>query len=104
MGKEEDVIKALHVVSHPIRFRLLEKIGEKRKAHINALAQALGEERRLVSYHLLTLEEFGVVASRYVISEEQKSRGKALREYWLTEAGLAAYDAIKQAVSSVESR
>ena len=35
------------------------------------------------SYHLLTLEEYGFVSSKYEISEYPKSRGKAIRKYWV---------------------
>jgi repressor of nif and glnA expression len=42
-------------------------------------------ERRLVAYHLSTLEERGFVTSKYVISELDKSKGKALRVYTATD-------------------
>jgi len=52
--------------------------------HINEISKAMGEERRIVSYHLLTLEEYGFVNSKYEISENPKSKGRALRKYWVT--------------------
>jgi len=68
-----------------VRFRLLELLEEQPR-HINALASALGMERRLVSYHLLTLEDKGFVTSKYEISEEpKKAKGKALRMYTATD-------------------
>jgi hypothetical protein len=42
-------------------------------------------ERRLVTFHLLTLEECGFVKSKYEISELQNSTGKALRVYTATD-------------------
>jgi DNA-binding PadR family transcriptional regulator len=45
----------------------------------------MGEERHLVSYHLLTLEEYGFVSSKYEISEHPKSKGKALKIYQVTD-------------------
>jgi DNA-binding PadR family transcriptional regulator len=42
-------------------------------------------ERRLVTFHLLTLEERGFVKSRYEISEQPKLKGKALRVYTATD-------------------
>jgi DNA-binding transcriptional ArsR family regulator len=56
----------------PIRYRLLELLVEQPR-HINALSNALDMERRLVSYHLTTLEEHGFVTSKYVISEQEKT-------------------------------
>jgi predicted transcriptional regulator len=71
-----------HTLLHPIRFRIVELLAEK-PMHINEISKALGEERRLVSYHLHTLEEYGFVSSKYEISEHPKSRGKAIRKYWV---------------------
>jgi DNA-binding transcriptional ArsR family regulator len=81
---EDDLIRDAHVLLHPIRFRIVELLAEK-PLHINAISKAMGEERRLVSYHLLALEEAGFVASKYEISELPKSKGKAIRVYWVTD-------------------
>ncbi len=81
---EDQLVKEAHVLLHPIRFRIVELLVEN-PMHINLISKAMGEERRLVSYHLLTLEEFGFVNSRYEISEQPKSKGKAIRKYWVTD-------------------
>jgi DNA-binding transcriptional ArsR family regulator len=47
--------------------------------HISELSRAVSEERRLVAYHLKALEEPGFVKSKYQISEQQNSKGKAIR-------------------------
>jgi len=57
-----------------VRFRLLELLEEQPR-HINALASALGLERRLATYHLAALEERGFVTSKYEISEEPRAKG-----------------------------
>jgi DNA-binding transcriptional ArsR family regulator len=82
MKLEDRVVEDAYVLLHPLRFRIVELLAEK-PMHINEIAKALGEERRLVSYHLLTLEEYGFVLSKYEISEHPKLRGKALRKYWV---------------------
>ena len=79
---EPKLVEEAHVLLHPIRFRIVELLAEK-PMHINEIAKVMGEERRLVSYHLLTLEEYGFVSSKYEISEHPKSRGKAIRKYWV---------------------
>ena len=79
---EPKLVEEAHVLLHPIRFRIVELLAEK-PMHINEIAKALEEERRLVSYHLLTLEEYGFVSSKYEISDHPKSRGKAIRKYWV---------------------
>ncbi len=84
MEFDEELVADAHVLLHPIRFRIVKLLAQEPR-HINGISKALGEERRLVSYHLLTLEEFGFVESRYEISENPKSKGKAIRKYWTTD-------------------
>jgi DNA-binding transcriptional ArsR family regulator len=91
---EDRVVEEAHVLLHPIRFRIVELLKDK-PMHINGISKALGEERRLVSYHLLALEEYGFVNSKYEISEEPKSKGKAIRKYWVT-------DKVKDLVSKIK--
>ena len=84
MKLEEALVKEAHVLLYPIRFKIVELLVEK-PMHINAISKALGEERRLVSYHLIALEDCGFLNSKYEISENPKSKGKAIRKYWVTE-------------------
>jgi len=81
---EAELLENSHIFLHPVRYRLLELLEEQPR-HINALSSALGLERRLVAYHLMTLEERGFVTSRYEISEGPKAKGKALRVYTTTD-------------------
>ena len=80
---ESELVKEAHIILHPIRFRIVELLAE-RPMHISEISRMLEEERRLVSYHLDTLEEYGFVSSNYEISDHPKSRGKALRIYATT--------------------
>jgi DNA-binding transcriptional ArsR family regulator len=82
MKIEEGLVTDAHILLHPIRYRIVELLADK-PMHINEISKAMGEERRLVSYHLLTLEQYGFVSSKYEISEHPKSRGKAIRKYWV---------------------
>jgi len=82
MKVEDRLVDDAHILLHPIRYRIVELLAEK-PMHINEISKAMGEERRLVSYHLLTLEQYGFVSSKYEISEHPKSRGKAIRKYWV---------------------
>lgn len=94
MKIEDRLVEEAHVLLHPIRFRIVELLAEK-PMHINAISNALGEDRRLVSYHLLTLEEYGFLDSKYEISEEPKSKGKALKRYWVT-------DKVEEVISEIK--
>jgi len=71
---EAELLEDSHIFLYPVRFRLLELLAEQPR-HINALASALGMERRLVSYHLAILEDKGFVTSKYEISEEPRAKG-----------------------------
>ncbi len=83
MKIEDGLLKEVHVLLHPMRYKIVELLAEK-PMHINEMSKVLGEERRLVSYHLLTLEEYGFLNSNYEISEQPKSKGKAIRKYRVT--------------------
>jgi len=95
MKLEEKLVKDAHVLLHPIRFRILELLIEK-PLHISGISKAMEMERRLVSYHLLALEEYGFVNSKYEISEEKKSKGKAIRKYWVTDKVAKAISELKK--------
>jgi DNA-binding transcriptional ArsR family regulator len=81
---EGELLKDSHIFLHPERYRILELLAEK-PMHISELSRAMSEERRLVAYHLATLEERGFVKSKYQISELDKSKGKALKVYTVTD-------------------
>ncbi|HDS45486.1 MAG TPA: transcriptional regulator [Methanomicrobia archaeon] len=81
---EDQLVMDAHVLVHPMRFRIVELLREK-TMHINSISKALGEERRLVSYHLQILETYGFLSSKYEISEQDKSKGKAIRKFWVTD-------------------
>ena len=83
MAKEQ-LIEDAHMLMHPLRFRMVEVLQEK-PMHINAVSKAIKVERRLATYHLVALEEHGFVKSKYEISLEGKSKGKAIRVYWITD-------------------
>ena len=81
---KDELLEDAHTLLHPIRFRIVELLEEK-SMHINAISKALDEERRLVSYHLTVLEDSGFLTSKYEISNEKKSKGRALRIYKVTD-------------------
>jgi len=83
MKIEEDLVKEVYMLLHPMRYKIIALLNEK-PIHINEISKALNEERRLVSYHLRTLEEHGFLSSKYEISEQPKSKGKAIRKYMVT--------------------
>jgi len=95
MAIEDKLVKEAHVLVHPIRFRIVELLLEK-PMHINEISKALGEERRLVSYHLDLLEEYGFVNSKHELSDKPKLKGRAIRTYWVTNKVQEVINAIKK--------
>jgi predicted ArsR family transcriptional regulator len=95
MAIEDKLVKEAHVLVHPIRFRIVELLLKK-SMHINEISKALGEERRLVSYHLDLLEEYGFVNSKHELSTQPKLKGRAIRTYWVTDKVQEVINAIKK--------
>ncbi len=52
--------------------------------YIDEIAKEVSEDRRLISFHLSTLEDNGFVDSEFKVIKEPKSKGKAGRFYNLT--------------------
>jgi len=80
---EEATVEEAHLLLHPIRYKMVKLLTEN-PMHINAISDALGVDRRLTAYHLNILEEHRFLSSVHKISDEAKSRGKALRVYTVT--------------------
>jgi DNA-binding transcriptional ArsR family regulator len=70
----------VHTLLHPVRLAIVEQLA-KGPQYISALSNMLGMERRLVTYHLLTLESYGFVKSRREVSLTPGSLGKGLKIY-----------------------
>lgn len=97
MKNDDDLLKDIHVLLHPIRFRIVELLAEK-PMHINEISKVLGGERQLVSYHLLTLEECGFLSSDYEISNIGESKEKAIRKYRVTEKAEEVISELKRSL------
>lgn len=80
-----NVIEDAVIVLHPERLKLYRALKAAGKPlFINELADKTNAERRLVSYHLSTLEKHGFVTSEFKVIEPPHSKGKAGRFYQLT--------------------
>ncbi|MBC8274657.1 MAG: winged helix-turn-helix transcriptional regulator [Chloroflexi bacterium] len=76
----ERAIEMAHVIIEPTRLKILQTLigGSK---YIGKIAEAIGEDRSTVSYHLGVLEKNDFVSSEYHIIREPKSSGVAARVY-----------------------
>lgn len=81
----EKTIKEGTVMLHPIRWKILIGLEKKGKEmYIDPIADMVGADRRLVSFHLTTLEEHGFLESEFKVVKKPESKGKAGRFYKLT--------------------
>ena len=82
---KEQIIRDSLIMLHPIRWKILMLLQEKNsEMYIDQIADMIQENRRLVSFHLGTLEEQGFLESAFKIIKEPKSKGKAGRYFRLT--------------------
>lgn len=88
-------LEEAQLLMDPIRFRIAELLAE-RPMHINEMSRVMEIERRFLTYHLNVLERCGFVSSKYVISDQRKSKGKALRVFEVTTKALKLIEGIKK--------
>jgi len=85
--------KLLHIMTHPIRYRIVKEIAKSGKSYVNQIARKLKLGRKLVSYHLLTLSQHGIVVGSYGLrskrSTDEKGRPIIVRYYELTDQAKA---------------
>jgi predicted ArsR family transcriptional regulator len=82
----ENIIKDGIIMMHPIRWSILNtlKLSDS-EMYIDEIATTIGQERRLVAFHLSLLEERGFLASEFKTIQEPHSKGKAGRFFKLTD-------------------
>jgi DNA-binding transcriptional ArsR family regulator len=81
----EKIVRESLIVLHPVRWKIYQTLKKKGEPmYIDEIAKATKEDRRLISYHLSTLEDNSFVDSEFKIIQVAKSKGKAGRFYKLT--------------------
>ncbi|TLX93715.1 MAG: winged helix-turn-helix transcriptional regulator [Thaumarchaeota archaeon] len=84
------------------RLRMV-RILQRGKKNISELADETKLDRATVSYHLAVLEKNGIVASRYEMLREPRSKGKVGRYYKINKAILAkAFLALERLREEIE--
>jgi DNA-binding transcriptional ArsR family regulator len=84
-GKTE-LVKDAALLRHPLRFRMVELLMQGPMS-VRELVEALSEHRRLVSYHLLLLEEHGFVHAALEFPGEAVVQMRSARRYRATGKG-----------------
>lgn len=89
--KNKKIIESLelgNILIHPIRYRIIKAIKEKQKLYIQELADILGINRRMVSFHLSTLNQYGFVEGNYEVLRLRRSlrhpKGKVAKYFRIT--------------------
>lgn len=81
----ENIVKDGLILLHPKRWQIYQTLKQKGEPmYIDTIAKAIRVDRRLISFHLSTLEENGFVESEFKVIEKATSKGKAGRFYKLT--------------------
>lgn len=86
MGAKTELVTAAPLLRHPLRFRMVELLMQGPMS-VRELVDELGEHRRLVSYHLLLLEEHGLVNAALQFSDEAILHERTAKRYRATGKG-----------------
>lgn len=110
------------LLCHPLRYNITKKLHDVRqqnlqgnidtrgdpeyqkKWHLQRLSDALSIPRQLVSFHLDTLEENGLIASKMGIIKLPSKEGKGIagRFYHITYLGILVFEKVREAIKELE--
>jgi len=90
--KRNNWLLPIGLACHPIRYKILFSLyygpAKEIPLYITEIAKRIKEDRRQVSFHLTTLEDNGLVESKFdIIQKPYNGKGKAGRFYKLTKTG-----------------
>ena len=57
VSAQNETITLLHLLTHPIRYSIVKQLTKGKPLYISELSEKLGVDRKVVSFHLMTLEE-----------------------------------------------
>jgi len=87
--REEDKVKSIHLLTHPIRYKIVSALRRSPGSmFIAQMAEAIDVNPRLVSFHLGVLLEKGYVEGDWQVSLLPRSKGKAVKNYKLTQKAI----------------
>ena len=92
-----------YTVLHPVRFRIVKLLSEEKYASTTRIAEALKIDRRLVNFHLRTLQQYGLVSSTFMSNPTRISKGRISSFYRLTPRVKRAISEIKDSLQSLET-
>ena len=98
--RKKEVIEEGHIIVHPTRFAIVEYLMKNDGAYISQMENGIQIDRRLLSFHLGRLEKHGFVKGKYEISNHPKSKGRAIKRYFLTKKAEDVYSGLREILSS----
>jgi DNA-binding transcriptional ArsR family regulator len=87
-------LEAFQVASQSTRLKILNTLTRTKKMYASNLAQDLGFERKIISFHLNSLEKVGLVKSEFGLTEDK--RPAAVRYYEITPKGKEILEKISE--------
>jgi DNA-binding transcriptional ArsR family regulator len=82
----ENDIEQVYIASHPTRLEILSRL-ENEKAYASKLESQMNIDRKIISFHLSSLEKAGLVTSEFGLKNDPEERPMAVRYYELTSKG-----------------
>jgi DNA-binding transcriptional ArsR family regulator len=93
MNIDNRLMRDVHVLLHPTRYKIAELLSEK-PMNIRELRESMRKEKRLISYHLFILEEHGFVNGEFKLPKKTHSNEIKMKQYGVTEKGRFSYNLI----------
>lgn len=87
MSLNRNQVEEIHLLTHSLRYAIVQLLSESGPMFIGQVADKLKVNPRLVSFHLATLLDNGFVEGEWKVSKFPSSKGKAVKEYKLTDKG-----------------
>ena len=85
-------IERLHIAAQSTRLWILNALTRKDKMYASNIARELDIERKIIAFHLNTLEKAGLVKSEFGLSNDY--RPAAVKYYQLTPKGKEIFEDI----------
>lgn len=106
MDEKRDKEKGGHIfieescILSPVSWKIVQALKKSESGmHIRQLAKSIGEDKKEVAFHSITLQQYDFINSKYGIIEpirnHSPAKGKIGNVFKLTEKGVIAHDAIK---------
>ena len=91
---EPDVrdLESLQIASQSTRLKILNSLTRTKRMYASNLAQKLGVERKVISFHLNALEKAKLVKSEFGLTEDK--RPAAVKYYEITARGKDIFEKI----------